>query len=74
MASGPVPTGIAGSALPVATSIGVTVSPPPSVTYAVLPFGVIAIPDGPGPTLIGLPGWLVAVLIGSTVSAVAFAT
>jgi hypothetical protein len=36
------------------------------LTYAVFPFGVITIMLGSGPTLIGVPTVLVAVLIGVT--------
>ena len=45
----------------VATSMGVTVPLMEFATYAVCPFGVMAMPAGPVPTLIGVPGVLVAV-------------
>jgi len=50
----------------VAVRIGVTVSELESATYAVLPFGVIAMAMGTLPTLIGFPAVLVAVRIGVT--------
>jgi hypothetical protein len=51
----------------VATTIGVTVPEPEFATYAVRPFGVIAIAVGSVPTLIARPAVRVAVLIGVTV-------
>ncbi len=54
-------------ALPVAVRIGVTVPEKVLTTWAVFPFGVIAMTRGPVPTLMALPGLLVAVRIGITV-------
>ena len=47
----------------VAALIGVTVSAYVLATYAVFPSGVIAMPIGPRPTLMGGPGVLVMVLM-----------
>jgi hypothetical protein len=49
--------------------IGVTVPDSMLATWAVCPFGMIVIQPGVFPALIGLPGVLVAVVIGVTVSA-----
>ena len=61
--------------MPVARSIGVTVAGVvagvvaasiPLRTYAILPFGVMAMACGEVPTAIGLPGLSVAVAMGTT--------
>ncbi len=54
--------------------IGVTVSEPESVTYAVRPSGVIAIAGGSAPTGIALPALRVTVVIGVTVPEPEFTT
>ncbi|MFZ2033232.1 MAG: hypothetical protein WAW53_05700, partial [Candidatus Dormiibacterota bacterium] len=48
--------------------IGVMLSESPFTTYAVVPFGVMAIDWGPLPTAIGVPVAPVAVSIGTTAS------
>src|SRR5215469_16092913 len=64
----PLPATLTGlSAVLVAVLIGVTVGDLPPVTYAVFPFGVIAMAYGVPLTLIGLSAVLVAVRIGVTV-------
>jgi hypothetical protein len=61
------PTGIGAPGVLVSVLIGVTVSEFPFTTYAVFPFGVMAIELGPLPTAIGAPVVPVAVSIGVTV-------
>ena len=61
------PAGIRASGVLVAVAIGVTV-PEKAVTYAVFPLRVIAIAEGPAPTLTGRPAVFVAVAMGITES------
>ena len=67
IAQGSEPTGIAGPAVIVAVSIGVTVSEPLLATYAVRPSGVSAIASGPEPTRIAFPALCVLSGTGVTV-------
>jgi hypothetical protein len=68
------PTGTGVPGVFVVVLIGVTSSEPLLATYAVPPFGVIAIAAGSVPTVIGVPGVFVAVLIGVTVLDPTFVT
>jgi hypothetical protein len=52
----------------VGRGITVTLPAPALITQAVLPSGVIAMPEGPAATVIALPTLSVAVLIGITLS------
>jgi hypothetical protein len=64
---------IDGPGVPVGIAIGVT-AVPDSATYAVAPFGAIAIAVGFGPTGIGVSGVFVARLIGVTLALLWLAT
>src|SRR3954452_9073195 len=66
MPSGPGSVAIAGPAVFVAVSIGVTEVELKFATYAVLPSGVIATPTGADATTIGAPAVLVLVSISVT--------